>query len=314
MGPRVTAVNRRAIAVAPTSRPPMFDAFVRAVADAGGETVPLGEASALVWADPAAADVFPEILADAPGVEWIQLPYAGVETFVRHLDTDHTWTCGKGVYAEPVAEHVMTLALAGLRHLNEYIPAHRWPDQHGKNLLGAKVTVIGAGGITESLARLLAPWNVTLTVVRRRSDPFPGADRTLPFEQLADAVADADVVVIAAALTRETHGLVDAEFLAAMADDAWLVNVARGGHVVTDDLVTALADGVIAGAALDVTDPEPLPDGHPLWALHNCIVTPHVGNTPEMGLPLIADRVRQNVERWIAGDDLIGLVDVEAGY
>ncbi len=78
--------------------------------------------------------------------------------------------------------------------------------------------------------------------------------------------------------------------------------------------MTALADGQIAGAALDVTDPEPLPDGHPLWTIHNCIITPHVGNTPEMGLPLIADRVRQNVARWIAGDDLIGLVDVAAGY
>ena len=151
-------------------------------------------------------------------------------------------------------------------------------------------------------------------MVRRRADAFPGAHRTLAFDRLSDALADADVVVIAAALTRETHGLVDAGFLAAMADEAWLINVARGGHIVTDDLVAALAEGVIAGAALDVTDPEPLPDGHPLWALHNCIITPHVGNTPEMGLPLIADRVRRNVERWVAGDELIGLVDVDAGY
>ena len=88
----------------------------------------------------------------------------------------------------------------------------------------------------------------------------------------------------------------------------------RGGHVVTDDLVTALREGVIAGAVLDVTDPEPLPDGHPLWELDNCVITPHVGNTPEMGLPLIADRVRVNVGRWIAGDKLIGPVDVGVGY
>ena len=75
-----------------------------------------------------------------------------------------------------------------------------------------------------------------------------------------------------------------------------------------------LFEGVIAGAVLDVTDPEPLPDGHPLWELDNCVITPHVGNTPEMGLPLIADRVRVNVGRWIAGDELIGPVDVGAGY
>lgn len=307
-------MSRSRIAVAPTSRPAMFDAFVRAVADAGAELTPLAEASALMWADPAAADAFPAILADAPRVEWIQLPYAGVETFASNLDHDHVWTCGKGVYAEPVAEHVLTLTLAGFRHLHEYVGSRRWPAQNGRNLLGARVTVIGAGGITESLARLLEPWNTRLTVVRRRPDPFPGADRTLGLEAIDQAIGDADVVVLAAALTRETHGLVDSAFLAAMNPDGWLVNVARGGLVVTDDLVTALADGRISGAALDVTDPEPLPDGHPLWTIHNCIITPHVGNTPEMGLPLIADRVRQNVARWIAGDDLIGLVDVAAGY
>ena len=98
------------------------------------------------------------------------------------------------------------------------------------------------------------------------------------------------LVIVALALTDETRNIVDAETLAAMRSDAWLCNVGRGSHVVTDDLVTALRGGVIAGAVLDVTDPEPLPDGHPLWELDNCVITPHVGNTPEMGLPLIADR------------------------
>ena len=108
--------------------------------------------------------------------------------------------------------------------------------------------------------------------------------------------------------------MVDAAFLEAMHSDAWLINVARGGLVDHDALLVALQSGSIGGAALDVTAPEPLPDGHPLWAEPRCIITPHVANTPEMGLPLIANRVRQNVERWIAGDELIGLVDVEAGY
>ena len=88
----------------------------------------------------------------------------------------------------------------------------------------------------------------------------------------------------------------------------------RGGHVDHDALLAALRAEQIGGAALDVTTPEPLPDGHPLWDEPRCIITPHVANTPEMGLPLIANRVRQNVERWIAGDELIGIVDVEAGY
>lgn len=287
---------------------------MRAVIAAGGEPAPIAEASALMWADPAAAAEFPDAVHAAPDLEWIQLPYAGIENFAASLDPSRIWTCGKGVYAEPVAEHVVTLTLAGFRDLYTSIPAKSWPRQEGRNLLGANVTVIGAGGITESLLRLLEPWRTKTTVVRRTLEPLPGAARTVSMEQAHDAVANADVVVLAAALTAETRGMVDSAFLAAMHDDAWLVNVARGGLVVTDDLVEALVQGSIAGAALDVTDPEPLPDGHALWDLDNCIITPHVGNTPEMGLPLIAERVRQNVERWIAGDELIGLVDVEAGY
>jgi len=99
-----------------------------------------------------------------------------------------------------------------------------------------------------------------------------------------------------------------------MSPDAWLVNVARGRHVVTDDLVAALEVGNLGGAALDVTDPEPLPDGHPLWHLPNCIITPHVGNTPEMAVPLLTARITENVRRWSTGEDLLGPVDVAAGY
>jgi phosphoglycerate dehydrogenase-like enzyme len=90
--------------------------------------------------------------------------------------------------------------------------------------------------------------------------------------------------------------------------------VARGRHVQTDALVEALDSGGIAGAALDVTDPEPLPDGHPLWGRENCIVTPHTADTPEMTQPLLAARVRENVARFIAGQDLVGVVDPLAGY
>ena len=287
---------------------------MQAVIDAGGEPTPIAEASGLMWADPAAADEFPGVVAQAPGLEWIQLPYAGIENFADQLDPSKTWTCGKGVYAEPVAEHVIALTLAGFRHLHTSIPATSWPAQEGRNLLGANVTVIGAGGITEALIRLLESWNTTITVVRRSDTPLDGADRTVTISNVHDAIADADVVVLAAALTDETRDLVDNEFLHNMNDDAWLVNVARGGMVVTDDLVDALSGGLIAGAALDVTTPEPLPDGHPLWELPNCIITPHVANTPEMGLPLIAARVRSNVQKWIANEDLIGLVNVETGY
>jgi len=270
-----------------------------------------------MWADPAAAGEFPGVVAAAPGLSWVQLPYAGIENFVDQLDEHRTWTCGKGVYADPVAEHVTTLTLAGFRHLHEAIPARSWPAQEGRNLLGANVVIVGAGGITESLVRLLEPWGTTIGVIRRTATPMAGVARTVAqsnTDAVRELLAGADVVVLAAALTPDTAGMVNADFLEAMNADAWLINVARGGHVDHDALVAALRSGAIAGAALDVTTPEPLPDGHPLWAEPNCIITPHVANTPEMGLPLIAERVRRNVAHWIAGESLEGLVDVTAGY
>jgi phosphoglycerate dehydrogenase-like enzyme len=174
--------------------------------------------------------------------------------------------------------------------------------------------VLGGGGITEALVRLLDPFDCHITVVRRMVNDMDGVDDVLEADRYADALPGADLVVLALALTAETEGIIAADELALMERHAWLVNVARGGHVVTDDLVTALRDGVIGGAGLDVTDPEPLPPDHPLWSLPNCIVTPHVGNTPDMAKPLLFERIATNVRRFGADEELIGLVDVEAGY
>jgi phosphoglycerate dehydrogenase-like enzyme len=99
-----------------------------------------------------------------------------------------------------------------------------------------------------------------------------------------------------------------------MSPHTWLVNVARGRHIVTDDLVWALQHEVIGGAALDVTDPEPLPPEHPLWTLPNCIITPHVGNTPEMAVPLLSERIATNVRRFAHGEALVGPVHFDLGY
>ncbi len=176
------------------------------------------------------------------------------------------------------------------------------------------MTILGGGGITESLVDLLQPWNCHITVVRRNVRDIDGVDDVLEADRYADALPGADLVVLALALTPDTEGIIGADELALMDDHAWLVNVARGRHVVTDDLVDALREGVIGGAGLDVTDPEPLPAGHPLWSLPNCIITPHVGNTPEMAVPLLARRITENVRRFAADEDLLGPVDVHAGY
>ena len=299
------------IALAPDGAP---DWMAEAVSDGGGHVVPLHDAEGIVWADPRSPDALPESLAAAPDATWVQLPFAGIENFVHLIDNDRIWTCGKGVYAEPVAELALTLALAGMRGLGTYARARSWEAPQGRNLLGARVTILGGGGITESLVRLLAPFDCHLTVVRRTASHIDGVDDVLEADRYADALPGADLVVLALALTPDTEGIIAADELALMEDHAWLVNVARGRHVVTDDLVIALQERIIGGAGLDVTNPEPLPSDHPLWSAPNCLLTPHVGNTPEMAVPLLAKRITDNVRRFAADEELIGLVDADAGY
>ena len=299
------------VTIAPTPAP----FAVEAVEGGGGAVVSLtDDPEAVVWLDSHNAEGLAEALATAPGVRWVQLPSAGVELMTEVIDHARIWTCAKGAYAQPVAEHALTLALAGLRLLPTRVRAHSWGAQGGTSLFGERVTILGGGGITRSLLELLAPFEVEATVVNRSGNPVPGAARTVPVPELDSTLSDALVVVLALALTPETRGIIGADQLGLMRQTAWLVNVARGGHVDTDALVDALGEGTIGGAALDVTDPEPLPDGHALWDLSNCIITPHTADTIEMVLPLLAERIRTNVAHFAAGEALVGLVDAEAGY
>jgi phosphoglycerate dehydrogenase-like enzyme len=141
-----------------------------------------------------------------------------------------------------------------------------------------------------------------------------GAARVVGADQLDEALTGADVVVLALALTAETTGLIDRRRLDLLATDAVLVNVARGRHVVTDDIIPALDEGPLAGVGLDVTEPEPLPDDHPLWHRPDVIITPHTANTLDMALPLLSARVTENVRRYAAGEPLLGPVDPALGY
>lgn len=198
--------------------------------------------------------------------------------------------------------------------MGQYARANEWGRPHGRNLKGANVTVLGGGGITEELLKLLQPFDCRVTVVRNRVADMEGAEEVLEPDRYVDAIADADVVFLALALTPETEGMISRSELEQMRSDAWIVNVARGRHIVTEDLVWALQEGVIGGAALDVTDPEPLPSDHPLWSLPNCIITPHVGNTPEMAVPLLSERITTNVRRFADGEELVGPIHVDLGY
>ncbi len=303
--------HHKRIAVAPSNSPEWVRAAVLA---GGGEVAEPAEASAVVWTAAREPQGLADLLRENAHIEWVQVPFAGIENFVPVIDDSRTWTCGKGVYAEPVAEHVLALALAGMRNIAQYARETSWSGPVGRNLLNANVTIVGGGGITESLIRLLTPFGCSITVVRRTVEHIEGADTVVGTENLVDALVGADLVVLALSLTPETEGLLGRPEFEVMESHAWIVNVARGAHIVTDDLVWALQNNIIGGAALDVTNPEPLPTDHPLWKLSNCIITPHVGNTPEMAVPLLSERITQNVSRYLADEQLIGLVDVRNGY
>lgn len=278
-----------------------------------------GNATALVVIRMIDSAIIEDTLAKNPGISWVQLPYAGVETFlpVARKYPDVTFTSAKGSYAPPVAEHALALTLALLRHLPERIRATSWGASYGTTLDGANVVIVGGGGIGQELVRLFSTWQTTITVVRRSTEPLPGADRTVTSEQLDSVLPAADVVVVAAAATPETKHMFTAEQFDLMDSQAVLVNIARGSLINTDDLVETLANHQIRGAGLDVTDPEPLPDGHPLWAEPNCIITPHTADTAEMVIPLLDERIVRNLNSLADGktpDTLEGLVDVDAGY
>jgi phosphoglycerate dehydrogenase-like enzyme len=288
--------------------------MAEAITAGGGEIVDLAAAEALVWSDSTMADELAEALDDADHIRWVQLPFAGIERVVHLIEGDRLWTCAKGVYAEPCAEMALTLALAGMRGLGKYTRRTRWSGARGTNLLGARVTVLGGGGIAQALLKLLRPFDCHVTVVRNRVQEMEGADVVVEADRYADCLPGADLVVLALPLTPDTEGMISRGELEMMEPHAWIVNLARGGHIVTDDLVWALENNIIGGAGLDVTEPEPLPDDHPLWKLENCIITPHVGNTPEMAVPLLSARISQNVRLFAKGEELVGPVHVELGY
>lgn len=312
MSGRRPPAARPRIAVGP--RP--ADWAAEAIRRGGGEVVTLDRNPAgLIWTD-ARAEGLREVLAACPGISWVQLAQAGVETVVEAgvIDRQRRWTSAKGAYAEPVAEHALALLLAGLRRLPERARARSWGEPAGTSLFGQPVTIIGGGGIATVLLRLLKPLRAQVTVVRRRPEPLAGAARTVGDDRLHEALAGARAVMLVLALTPRTRKLIGRAELAAMGQDAWLVNVARGGVVDTGALVEALRSGRIGGAALDVTDPEPLPAGHPLWDLPNCLITPHTADTEEMTRPLLAGRITENIQRLTSGQELLGRVDPDLGY
>jgi D-3-phosphoglycerate dehydrogenase len=280
--------------------------LIRAVEEGGGRRAALEEAEGVVWAG--SESDFPEL---PSSVRWVQLQSAGVEPWIERVrDTPNVqFTSAAGAYATQVAEHALALLLAGVRGLNRYARAWTWDPHDDGTLEGSTVAVIGAGGIGRELIRMLEPHDVKILAVTRS-----GRDGTIPVERIGEIWSQADHFVLCAPATSGTHHLIGAPELWVMKSHSWVVNIARGSLIDTDALVQALASGIIGGAALDVTDPEPLPDGHPLWASPNALIAPHVANPPSAMDRDLAKRVKENVRRFGAGEELLAPVSPDRGY
>jgi D-3-phosphoglycerate dehydrogenase len=285
-----------------------------AVRSAGGRLVDLDRAEVLVWLG--GHDDFPAL---PDTVRWVALRLAGIEEFIAAgiVDDRRTWTNASGFYAENVAEHALALLLAGLRRIPDAV-RDGWDkdriDTSVRSLHGSTVGIVGAGGIARSLIPRLLACGARVIAVNRSGRPVEGAERTVPTGRLAEIWSQVDHVVIAAPSTEETRHMVDADVLAALPSHAWVVNVARGTLVDQSALIHAVRSGEIAGAALDVTDPEPPDPDDPVLHDPRIIVTPHVAN-PSSGLTrTLAPWIAENLRRFRAGEDLLSTVAPDSRY
>jgi phosphoglycerate dehydrogenase-like enzyme len=295
----------------------VLDFMTQALRDGGGELVGLDQEPEILALDHGNdATQLTDILDRTPSIKWVQLPTAGIDKYREALAAhpDKLWTSAKGAYAEPVAEHALMLTLGVARLIKQRARATAWAEMDGISIFDTRAVVVGAGGVGLEIVRLLKAFRVHVDVVRRSADPAPGADRTFSAEHLDELLPQADLVIMAAALTGDTHHLIGERQLASMKKDAILVNIARGPVVDSDALARTLADGHLYGAGLDVTDPEPLTEGHPLWDEPRCLITPHTADTMAMIRPLLGQRFAANLKHWRAGEDLDGIVNAGLGY
>lgn len=283
-----------------------------AVMEGGGELSAPDEADAVVWLAGEPSQLEPILHS---GIRWVQIHSAAVHHWVESgVLGDRVVTCGKGLYGETVGEHVLALILAAARSLDRAARARQWTPLPGRLVKGSTVMVVGTGGIGGEVIDMLQCLGGRVTAVNRRGHPIESAAETLPIERIMDRVGEVDYLVLTLPETPLTRGLVDETLLRAMKATAWVVNVSTGRIIDTPALTKALSGGSIGGAALDVTEPQPLPADHPLWSSDRCLITSHSANPVEGRSALLAGRVRSNVSRFAAGAVLEGLVDWDAGY
>jgi phosphoglycerate dehydrogenase-like enzyme len=267
-----------------------------------------------------------ELLLKAPNLVWVQALSAGVDRYMKMkplLDNDRiVFTNMRAVHGPAIADHAMAMLLELTRNLRFYNAAQnegRWaegePPTRAIALQGRTMLVVGLGGIGSEIAQRAHGFGMNVIATRRTAAPAPEyVSRVGHSDDLLKMLPEADVVAVCVPLTAETENLFDAKAFAAMKRGAILINIARGKIVDTEAMIDALKSGRLAGACLDVTDPEPLPKDHPLWNMPNVIITPHIAADAEITEERRDALLRENMRRFGAGEPLLNVVDKKAGY
>jgi phosphoglycerate dehydrogenase-like enzyme len=286
-----------------------------------------GEAVALAGqADAVLGFCSAEVLAAGPDIRWVQSFSAGVErcvTIPALRERGILLTNMQRVAGPVMAEHVLAMMLAYARGLHFYIPermAARWTRElpapgRMMTLEGKTVLVVGLGGIGVEVARRAHALGMRVVATRASGREGPAFVSYVGLsDELNKLAAEADFVVNTTPLTPATTRMFDAKFFAAVKPGAFFVNVGRGQSVVQDELIAALRSGRLGGAGLDVTDPEPLPAGSPLWQMQNVILTPHVSAQSDIDDSVRMTVAVENLRRYVAGEKMLAVVDVAKGY
>jgi phosphoglycerate dehydrogenase-like enzyme len=268
-----------------------------------------------------------EILSAAPQLVWVQVFSAGVEHCVSNPGMqggNRILTNGQKIGSPALAEHAIALMMALVRGLDVYHSsqlAGSWQREvelgtgEFMELEGRTVLVVGLGGIGTQVAKRAKGLGMRVIATRGSSREGPAYVDYVGLANEANLLAaQADVVINTAPLTEQTRGMFNAEFFAAMKPTAYFVSVGRGASTVTADLIAALETGEIAGAGLDVTDPEPLPAGHPLWTTPRVIITPHTAGRSDRSRDRLYLLLQENLRRYVAGEPMLSVVDIERGY
>jgi phosphoglycerate dehydrogenase-like enzyme len=261
----------------------------------------------------------PEQLAAMPRLRWLQLMSAGAERWL-HVPAAILLTSANSVFAEPAAEHALALLLALGRDLPNQVRhglAQRWTKSVVcRDLAQAHVALLGLGSIGRAIAVRLGACGARVTAFRRHGDSAcpPGVASVRGFDELANELPLCDAVVLALPATPATQGLLSHAHLERLKPGALVVNVGRGSTIDQQALVDGLATGRIGGAGLDVTVPEPLPPGHPLWTLDNVLISGHSVNTSSGKPRRWTELVSAQLERWKSGKPLLYQVDRTLGY